>query len=98
MHAMVGRFVLGPGSAETAAQLAEQLVPMLKSMKGFQRATFFGDAENGEYMGVSLWETQEDAEAAFARTELPFRNHIAKIATEPPVRKVCDVWQDFTAE
>jgi hypothetical protein len=80
-----------------ATQLSEQWVPVFKLQKGFVSATFFGDASVGEYMGLSLWESKEDAEAAIASTESAFQEHVATIAVEPPTRTVYEVWQVFEA-
>jgi len=88
MYAMSTIFNLGPGMRETADRMCEAWAPVLSSLKGFKSATFFGDAEIGEYGALSLWETQEDAEAALAATKAKFQEQVASIAKKPPVRKV----------
>ena len=92
MQAMLTKFVLGPGTTETANKLAAQWAPLLKSMNGFQSATFMGDPDAGEYTGLTLWDSMENAEAAMASTESQFQEQIGSIAIEPPTRKIYNVW------
>ena len=70
MIAVLVRFSLGPGTRETADNMAEGAARALRTQKGFKDVTFFGDYEAGEYGSFALWETREDAEAAIAALHL----------------------------
>ncbi|HUS70924.1 MAG TPA: hypothetical protein VM075_09160, partial [Anaerolineae bacterium] len=69
MYAVLVLFTLGPGTGEMADKAGEQFGGMLQSMKGFKGMTMIGDYDTGEYGGMTLWETKEDAEAALAATQ-----------------------------
>jgi heme-degrading monooxygenase HmoA len=93
MYAVLTTFVLGPGTRELADQMGVQFGAMLKSMKGFQSMTMFGDYETGEYGGFSVWATKEDAEAALAGTQEPMKQAVGELLKGPPVQKVFEVWE-----
>ncbi len=93
MHVLLTTFTLGPGTKEVADKIGEQFLAMLKGMKGFESMTMFGDDENGEYGGLSLWATKEDAEAALAGTEGPMKESVGSLLKGPPVRKVFKLWE-----
>ena len=91
MHALWTTFTLGPGTSQTAQKIGEQWAPVLQSFKGFKSATFIADDSAGEYAGLSLWETKEDAESALAETDPKVQQQIGSIATGPVTRKIYEV-------
>ena len=93
MYVALTLFTLGPGKREVADQIGGQFGPMLQGMKGFKSMTMFGDNETGEYGGLSVWETKEDAEAALANTGEPMKQALGDLLKGPPVRKVFEVWE-----
>jgi heme-degrading monooxygenase HmoA len=93
MYVLLTLFTLGPGTKEMADQMGEQFTAMLKSMKGFQSMTMFGDDDTGEYGGISIWATKEDADAVMAATEGPMKEALADRVKAPPVRKLYQVWE-----
>lgn len=95
MYAMLSIFKLGPGTGGKANAMGEPWLPVLSGMKGFKSATMIGDYDEGEYIGLTLWETKADAEAVLADTEEHFQAQIGSIAIEPPTRKIYDVWKTF---
>jgi heme-degrading monooxygenase HmoA len=93
MYAALTTFTLGPGMREAADKMGGQFMAMLQDMKGFQSMTMFGDYDAGEYGGLSIWATKEDAEAALAGTEEPMKQAVGHMLKGPPVRKVYQVWE-----
>jgi heme-degrading monooxygenase HmoA len=93
MYVALTTFVLGPGSREVSDKMGVQFGAMLKSMKGFESMTMFGDNDTGEYGGLSIWATKEDAEAALANTEEPMKQAVGSLLKGPPVRKVYELWE-----
>lgn len=92
MYAALTTFTLGPGTKELADKMGEQFTAMLQGMKGFQSMTMFGDYDTGEYGGLSIWATKEDAEAALAGTEEPMKQAVGDLLKGAPVRKVFELW------
>ena len=64
MYVRLVRFAFGTGKHPAAEELARTIVPAINALKGCKSVTFFGDAADGEYGLVVLWESQEDADAA----------------------------------
>jgi heme-degrading monooxygenase HmoA len=93
MYVLLTMFTLGPGTKEVADKMGEQFMGMLQGMKGFQSMTMFGDDDTGEYGGLSIWATKEDAEAALAGTEQPMKEAVGNMLKGPPVRKVFELWE-----
>ena len=56
----------GPGKRAEVAKIADQMQPLIASLKGFVRLTFLVDEANGEYGILQLWETKAASEAADA--------------------------------
>ena len=92
MHARLVTLKLKPGSMSTAKQLADQAVSVIRGLKGFKNVTFFGNDETGEYGSLSLWETEQDAEAVSKATELQIRDVIGDLLTERPMVRICEVY------
>ncbi len=92
MYAVLTMFTLGPGTREIAEKSGEQFGGMLPAMKGFKGMTMVGDDDTGEYGGMTLWETKEDAEAALA-TQAPMREALGALLKAPPTAKVYQVWE-----
>ena len=64
MYVRLVRFNFGPGKHSAAEELARTLVPAINGLTGCNSVTFFGDATDGEYGLVVLWESKENADAA----------------------------------
>ncbi|MFQ5861443.1 MAG: hypothetical protein ACE5IG_07855, partial [Dehalococcoidia bacterium] len=54
----------GSGNALDGGDSGQRRSSCLQTLKGFKGVTFLADETVGEYGGLSLWETKEDAEAA----------------------------------
>jgi heme-degrading monooxygenase HmoA len=86
-------FTLGPGTREIADKAGEQFGGMLQAMKGFKGMTMLADYDAGEYAGMTLWETKEDAEAALAATQPVMKESLGALMKGPPTGKLYQVWE-----
>ena len=93
MYARLVLFTLGPGTRSTAEKLADQFAPALRAQKGFKTVTFIGDDAVGEYGGLSLWESKEDAEAAAAALDSRLEQALTDIVKGPPTRRLFEVYE-----
>lgn len=92
MHARLVTLKLKPGSMSTAVKLADHAASEIRGLKGFKNVTFFGNSETGEYGSLSLWETEEDAEAVSKATGLQIRDVVGDLLTERPMVRICEVY------
>ncbi len=92
MHARLVTLKLKPGSISTAEKLADHAASVIRGLKGFKDVTFFGNDETGEYGSLSLWETEEDAEAVSKATGLQIRDIVGDLLTERPTVRICEVY------
>ncbi len=64
MYAQVSSVTLKPGKAEDwLAITGDSILPAAKERQGFVNAMIFIDREKNTGIGISLWETEEDADA-----------------------------------
>ena len=66
MYVRLVRFTLMAGKQVVAQELADLLIPAIRSQAGCQSATFYADSDSGDCGLVVLWETKEEADAAAA--------------------------------
>jgi len=92
MHVRLVTLKLKPGSMSTAAKLADHAASEIRRLKGFKNVTFFGNNETGEYGSLSLWETEEDAEAVSKATGLQIRDIVGDLLIERPMVRICEVY------
>ena len=93
MYAQLVILHLGPGMRSTAEKIADQLTPVLKTLKGFKSATFMGDDTTSEYGCLSLWESKEDAEAASTVIRPQMEQALSGIAKGPPTVRLFEVYE-----
>jgi hypothetical protein len=93
MHAVLTLFTLGPGMQEIADKTGEQFGPVLAGLKGFQSVTMFGDYDTGEYGGLSVWDTKENAEAAMAAVGPKMQEALGDMLKGPPTEQVFEVFE-----
>ena len=53
---------------QAAIQASQQLGPMMKSMAGFKGGYWMADRSTGRFVGLTFWETEENAQAYEAAT------------------------------
>ena len=92
MYAQLLIFKTAPGKRSEAEKLADTCAP-LKAMKGFLRATYFGDYDNNEYGCLYIWETKEDMEAALNSLGPGMQEATSALAIEPPLRRFYEVFE-----
>lgn len=92
MYARLVTLKLKPGSMSKAEKLADHAVSIIRGLKGFKNVTFFGNNDTGEYGSLSLWETEEDAEAVSKATQLQIRDVVGDLLIERPVVRICEVY------
>jgi heme-degrading monooxygenase HmoA len=93
MYAVLTTFNLGPGMRSAAEKSVDQSNPVIKKLKGFKGATYFGDVEVGEYHSLVIWESKENAEAARAIMAPKVQEAAGSILKAPPTRKVFEVYK-----
>ena len=65
MQARVITFEGSPQSAQGAPQrFREEVLPKLRAQGGFRGALVLLDRESGKFLGVTLWDSDEDLKAA----------------------------------
>jgi heme-degrading monooxygenase HmoA len=93
---MYGRLVmvkLVSGARPTVEQLADEISPILRNMKGFKGLTIIIDEERDEYGSLSIWETREDAEAVTAVTGPQLTHALSDVAKGPPTIRIFDIYE-----
>jgi heme-degrading monooxygenase HmoA len=93
MYALLTIFTIGPGNREIAEKMGDEFSSALAGLKGFKSMTMIGDDSTGEYGGLTLWESKEDAEAALASTGPKMQEALSGIAKGEPKRGVYEVWK-----
>lgn len=91
MYANLVLFTLGPGTRPTAEKLIAKMDPTISALKGYKGITYLGNDEAGQYGALSVWETEEDAEAGFQNAFPQLKQALEGIATEPPTRRLFEV-------
>ena len=84
MFVRLVRFGFSPGKHAAAEALAAELVPAINQQKGCNHVSFFGNADDGEYGILVLWETKDDAEAAAAVISPRLQAGLAGNVQAPP--------------
>jgi heme-degrading monooxygenase HmoA len=93
MYARLVTLTLEPGNLTTAEKLADQAASVIRTLEGFKNVTFFGNDATGEYGSLSLWESEEDAEAVSKVTELHIREAVSDILKKQPTVRIFKVYE-----
>jgi heme-degrading monooxygenase HmoA len=93
MYARVSTVKVQQGKLPEAIRIyAERVLPALKQQKGFGGATLLTQAESGQGISITLWETEED-ELASERSGF-YREQLGKFAgmfDVTPIRETYEV-------
>ena len=93
MHAGVLTFWVAPGKTEEAVLIyLGSVVPKMREQRGFRGGLVLSNPEVDEGYTITLWETQDDAEAY--ESSGAYREQVAKLGdtlAEPPTRKIYEV-------
>ena len=96
MHATLTLFTIKPGMREKIEKVADVQFSALRGMKGFKSATFFVNPDESECGGFMVYESKEDAEAAWAVSESKMKEAMSEIAEGPPKHSVFEVYEPIT--
>jgi heme-degrading monooxygenase HmoA len=67
MFARIGRLRFRPGHNEEVVRIARESLTLVQGLPGFQRITYFYDRTSDWGFAVSLWATEQDADASGER-------------------------------
>ena len=93
MYARVTMFRADPTARPKLEQLTDALLPVFQAQKGFKSVYFLADDALGEYEGLRLWESKEDAEAAAETVNPIVQEGLADIALGAPTRRLFEVYE-----
>lgn len=86
------RIPLKPNSAlEFMRILEKEIIPLLRTQKGFQDEISFVALERNEAMAISFWDTQESAEAYNHRAYLDVLRVLSKVVEGMPLVETFEV-------
>ena len=85
-----------PGKRSEAEKVADQAFAILKGVKGFKGATYFGDPDKNEYGSFYLWETKEDLDAVMKDIMPRMQEVTNALAIEPPLRRIYEIYEPKT--
>ena len=96
MYASLTTFKTAPSKRAESEGLADKVFPIMKGMKGLKSVTYFIDSDRDEYGSFYTWETKEDLKAAYNSIQPMLQEVFGSLATEPPVRKIYEVYEPKT--
>ena len=96
MYAALTTITVSPGMWAQMSKSTDQLFASVRIMKGFKRATFFGDNEAGVYNSLILWDSKEDVEAAWAAMSPGVQQGLASFLKAPIARQMFEVYEPKT--
>ncbi|MDP9457126.1 MAG: hypothetical protein M3Q60_15420 [Actinomycetota bacterium] len=96
MYARFVMFDVGPGMRPQINQLADQFAAVHTGMQGFRDQTYLADEEVGRYVGLIVWETEEDAEQAWEELGPRFQEATKDILKAPPLVQLFEVYEPQT--
>lgn len=73
MYARVIRFVLGLDTQWEADRMADIMSTEAQKLQGCSELHFFSNYDDGEYMWISIWETEEDREESIKHLRPKFQ-------------------------
>jgi Antibiotic biosynthesis monooxygenase. len=77
--------------AEFNRTMEKDILPLLRSQKGFREEIALVASNGSEVIGISMWDKREDAEA-YQRTTYPqVQKLLAKVSSETPQVQTYDV-------
>ena len=96
MYATLTLIPIKPGMREKIEKVADGQFSALRGMKGFKSVTFCVNPEENECGGFVVFESKEDAEAAWAVSEPKIKEAMSEIAAGPPKHSVFEVYEPKT--
>ena len=93
MYATLTLVPIKPGMREKIEKVADSLFGVVRGLNGFKSTTFLVDPVGKDCGGLTVWDSKEDAEAAWATTGPQIQEAMSEIATGPPVLRVLEVYE-----
>ena len=93
MYAEWLMFHTEPRMFQTAAEILPRFASLHESLKGFKSQTFVGNDETGDYGCLSVWESEEDLDAAMRACIPEFEKAISSIVKEIHTIKAFEVFE-----
>ena len=93
MYATLTLIPIKPGMREKIEKVADNQFVVLRALNGFKSTTFLVDPDGKDCGGLTVWDSKEDAEDAWATTGPQIQEAMSEIATGPPVRRVFEVYE-----
>jgi heme-degrading monooxygenase HmoA len=94
MYAAVNRISFQAGGSDQGlAMWQQQIVPRMRQQPGFRGVFLMRDTANNRGMGITLWDSEADFQAAFGKPEAQamFRELQARVFAGPPERENYEV-------
>ncbi len=85
---------VGPGQGAVLEPIEDEVYRHYRAAKGCRSVMLFVDRANGEYGGVSVWESEEDIRR-FAESGVlaPLIARVKPLLTAPPVDRVYAIYE-----
>ena len=97
MIAAIMNYKLALGHHDEMEGISASAPTSLKGLKGFVNAVYYSNKEKGEYGSITVWETQEDFEAALNAIPSEVGETLQSLSVEPPEMKTYYVNNNFSA-
>ena len=91
MYARLVIFDVGQGERSTVERLVEEFDALYRDQEGFRDVFILADEQSGEYGSFSVWDSQEDADAANAVIAPRLQQALTGLLQGPPDRRVFEV-------
>jgi len=86
MFARMTTWRVGAERRPELERLADELSAWLATMAGFRTATYLADDASGRYSSLTVWDTEEVAEAAAQASAGRLRHAVAALGHEPEIQ------------
>ncbi len=94
MHARLVTMSLGPGMRDQATALADASLALNRTLPGFVGATYLiFDAVAGEYGSLTVWRSEEEANAAAEKLRPWLKENAGAMLTAPAAVRVAEVYE-----
>lgn len=93
MYALMARMTLGLDTEWEAQRMADICNAYLKQMPGFHNTIYLGQYDVGEYLGISVWETELAAREALTSVRPLFEEMVGDSYQWAPCYHIFEVYQ-----
>ena len=93
MYARLVTFSLVPGERPAAEKGADEFAKVCKALRGFNSLTLLINGKKDEYGGLSLWQTEQDAEAAMVTLDAHLQERLSGRLVGKPLIRTFEVYE-----